>query len=112
MAIETLGQTYLKWSSKGVDTKLMLVPLTICMFMLVLSVDIKSSAAFVWMRKLSLMMFLSQRIFLTLFSWFLSDTMFVQNSLVNFVSVLLLTLTFSFGFIKLSDKVKVLKKFY
>ena len=112
VACETVVQTYFGWSSNGVDTKFMLIPLTICLFMFVMSLNIKSGTVFVWMRKLSLLMFLCQRIFLTLFDWFLSETVFVKNSMVYFISILGLTLIFSVVFIKLSDKIKVLKKFY
>lgn len=112
MAAETIGQKYFKLSTNGVDTKILLVPLSIFLFYFIISINIKSNGMYVWMRKLSLLMFLSQRIFLTLFDWFLSNTFFVKNSLVYFTSVLILTLAFSVLFIKLSDKVKVLKQFY
>lgn len=112
MALETIGQRYLNLSTNGVDTKLMLIPLSVCIFVFVLSLNFKSNGLYVWMRKLSLLMFLSQRIFLTLFDWFLIDTVFVQNSLIYFCSILVLTLAFSVLFIKLSEKVKALKLFY
>lgn len=112
MAGETLIQSYFGWSKNGVDTKLMLLPVTIFLFMLVMSLNIKSGTIFIWMRKLSLLMFLSQRIFLTLFDWFLAETIFVKNSMIYFISILSLTLIFSVVFIKLSEKIKVLKKFY
>ncbi len=112
MATETVGQRLLGWSAKGVDTKLMLLPLSFFIFSFVLSINCKSKSVYIWMRKLSLMMFLSQRIFLSLFDIFLNDTIFVQNSVIYFSSILGLTLLFSFAFIKLSDKIKVLKMFY
>lgn len=112
MATETLAQRYLHWSTNGVDTKFFLIPLIVCIFILILNIEIKSNGAYIWMRKLSLLMFLSQRIFLTLFDWFLADTFLVQNSLIYFISILGLTLFFSVLFIKISDKFSVLKKFY
>ena len=112
IAGETVVQEYLSWSTNGVDTKFMLIPLTVYLFMFVMSLNIKSGPAFIWMRKLSLLMFLCQRIFLTLFEWFLQDTIFVENSMIYFISILSLTLIFSVIFIKMSEKVKVLKKFY
>ena len=112
MAVETVGQRLLGWSSKGVDTKLMLLPLTFFIFSFILSVNCSNKTIFVWMRKLSLLMFLSQRIFLSLFDLFLIDTVFVQNSAIYFISILGLTLSFSYIFIKLSDKFKGLKMFY
>lgn len=112
MATETVVQTYFGWASNGVDTKIMLLPLSACIFMFVLSLNIKSNSIFIWLRKLSLLMFLSQRIFLTLFDYFLKDTIFVQNSMIYFASILGLTLIFSFVFIMLSEKVSCLKKIY
>ncbi|MGN0571785.1 MAG: acyltransferase [Candidatus Fimenecus sp.] len=112
MAGETLVQSYLKWSTNGVDTKLLLVPLSICLFAWVLSVKCPPSKVYIFLRKLSLLMFLSQRIFLTLFERHLSDTILVQNSLLYFASILILTLAFSTVFILLSEKVKILKYFY
>lgn len=112
MSGETVVQTYLKWATNGVDTKLILLPLSICLFYLVMSINIKPSPVLVWMRKLSLLMFLSQRIFLTTFDLFLKDTIFVKNSMVYFVSILGLTLIFSVAFIIVSDEIEFLKKFY
>lgn len=112
LVTETLMQAYFGWSKNGVDTKFALLPLTMVLFVFVMSLNIKSGPMFIWMRKLSLLMFLSQRIFLTLFDWFLAETVFVKNSMVYFISILGLTLVFSVVFIKLSDKIKMLKKFY
>ena len=112
LAAESFIQVRFGWAINGVDTKLMLLPLSAFLFMFVINLDFKDSKAFVWMRKLSLMMFLCQRIFLSLFDIFLIDTLFVKNSLVYFISILTLTLAFSVIFIKASEKIKVLKKFY
>lgn len=112
MAGETLVQSHFGWSKGGVDTKLMLVPLTIALFLFVMSLNIKSGPMFIWMRKLSLLMFLSQRIFITIFEWFLLDTVLVKNSMLYFGSILMLTLAFSVAFILLSEKIKFLKKLY
>lgn len=111
-AAETLIQTILGCSTMGVDTKLFLLPLSIFIFLLVMSVKLPKSGAYVWLRKLSLLMFLSQRIFLTLFEMFLQDTLFVKNTMVYFLCISALTLLFSFAFIKLSEKIKLLKWFY
>lgn len=112
LAAESFIQVYFGWAINGVDTKLLLLPLSVFLFMFVMNLDFKESQAFVWMRKLSLMMFLCQRLFLSLFEIFLIDTIFVQNSLVYFISILSLTLAFSVVFIKASEKIKILKKFY
>ncbi len=112
MAGETIVQTYLKWATNGVDTKFILLPLSASLFCLVMSLNIKTNPVLVRMRELSLLMFLSQRIFLTLFDWLLTDTIFVQNSMVYFISILGFTIFFSRVFIVLSEKIKILKRFY
>lgn len=112
MAGETIVQTYLKWATNGVDTKFILLPLSASLFCLVMSLNIKTNPVLVRMRELSLLMFLSQRIFLTLFDWLLTDTIFVQNSMVYFISILGFTIIFSRVFIVLSEKIKILKRFY
>ncbi len=112
VAIEAVVQEYLGWATNGVDTKLMLLPLSVFIFMFVLNLNIHTSKVCIWMRKLSLMMFLSQRIFLSLFHIFLSETIFVTNSIVYFIAILISTLAFSIVFIKRSERFKALKKFY
>ena len=112
MAAETVVQYILGWSTNGVDTKIMLLPLTLMIIVFVLSLNFPQKSVFVLMRTISLLMFLSQRIFLTLFDWFLYNTVFVNNSILYFASILLLTLLFSIVFIKLSERIKLLKSFY
>ncbi len=113
MAGETVAQAYLRWSSNGVDTKLFLAPLAGCLFVAALQMKLPEGheRLWQWMRKMSLMMFLSQRIFLTLFERHLADTLLVQNSMLYFVSILVLTMAFSAVFIKLAEKVKFLRYF-
>lgn len=112
MAVETLGQTVLGSAIRGVDAKLMLLPLSAFLFLFVISIRLPESKCYIWMRKLSLMMFLSQRIFLTVFEMTLSETVFVKNTMLYFVCILILTVLFSVIFIKLSEKMKLLKRFY
>lgn len=114
MAGETVVQTALHWSTNGVDTKLVLIPLSICLFAWILSLTLSDAhqKAYVWMRKLSLLMFLSQRIFITLVDWYLAETVLRQNSLCYFACIFGGTMLFSYGFILLSRKLKVLQYFY
>ena len=112
MAGEALIHTALGCAIRGVDTKLMLLPLSICIFLFVLGIELPQWNGYVWLRKLSMMMFLSQRIFLTIFEKILSNTIFVRNTMIYFLCILALTILFSAGFIKLSEKYKLLKHFY
>ncbi len=113
LAVEAVSQAFLGWSKGGVDTKLFLIPLTIFVFLYVLSVNLSPNGkSFLMMRKLSLLMFLSQRIFLTLFELYLNETIFFTNSLLYCVCILVLTLLFSYVVIKISDRYKIFKYLY
>jgi len=112
LAIETITQVLYNWSSNGVDTKIMLLPLAVVLFMFTVNINLSDRKVYVLLRKLSLIMFLSQRIFITLYNKYLSFSVFVKNSFLYFLLVLISTLIFSYLFIKLSEKFKILKNFY
>jgi|GEM_PF-3830886 len=64
------------------------------------------------MRKYSILMFLTQRIPLSILELWLADTILVQNSMVFFVTVLAATLLISFGILQASKKINWLKYAY
>ena len=76
-----------------------------------LRIDLKDSKVYIYMRKISLMLFLSQRIFISLSEIFLADTIFVKNSMLYFVMILGSTWLFSDLFIRAAKKFKFLKHF-
>lgn len=97
------------WNTKGVDTTIFLVPLSYFIFKCVKDIKLPDSKVWVQLRKLSMLMFLSQRIPLSIIELFMADTIFYTNSLLFFVTVLLSTLGISYLLIYLSKKVKFLK---
>lgn len=113
VAIEGFLVAYLRWNDKGVDTIVMLVPFTyfFVRFLLVWNVKI-SDRACIAMRKYSILMFLTQRIPLSILELWLADTILVQNSMVFFVTVLAATLLISFGILQASKKINWLKYAY
>ena len=113
LAIEEFLIAYTNWNIRGVDTVIMLVPFTyfFVRFLLVWNVKISDSLC-ISMRKYSILMFLTQRIPLTIFDLFFADTIIVQNSMLYFVAVLGTTLLISFGILQASRKVSWLKFAY
>lgn len=109
LAIEEFVVAHFNWNSRSVDTVIMLLPLSFFIFTFVLNLELKDRKVYGTLRKYSLLMFLSQRIPLTIFELCLGNTLLVTNSMIYFVSILLCTLLLSFIIIKLSDKYTKLK---
>lgn len=57
LAIETVIQSYFKLAAHGVDTKIMLLPLTFFIFLLLLRIELRDEPIYLHMRKLSLLLF-------------------------------------------------------
>lgn len=113
LAVEEFMVAYLNWNDRGVDTVAMLVPFTyfFVRFLLVWPVKISESAC-VAMRKYSILMFLTQRIPLSILDLFFADTIIVQNSMLYFLTVLAATILISFGLLKASQKMPWIKRAY
>ena len=113
LAVEELAIGVLNWNLKGVDTVVMLVPFSWFFFSFLLKWDIKGNdELFLTLRKYSLLMFLCQRIPLSIIDLFMPNTLVATNSLVYFLVVLTSTLLIAFLIIQASKKVKVLKYLY
>jgi hypothetical protein len=110
LTAESITIGLLGWSTNGVDLKILLIPLSYFIVLLVLNVKLPNSPIYEVLRKLSIMIFLSQRIFLTIFPMVWEGI--VNNQLVYFVLILASTVLFSYSFIRLSDNIVWLKKFY
>ena len=95
------------------DVGIFLVPFTYFFFKALLNVEIKESNLWLWCRKLSLLMFVSQRLFLSALpsifpSFFIA---LYSNSYIGLVILLALIICFSVLFAKLSERIKCLKYF-
>ncbi len=113
LAIEEFVIAYFNWNIRGVDTVISLVPFTYFFVKLLLVIDFQvRDSACVLIRKYSILMFLTQRIPLSIIEMFMSDTVIAQNSMLYFITVLISTFLISFLIIKASNKFKVLKKAY
>ncbi len=113
LAIEEFAVAYLEWNDRGVDTVVMLVPFTYFFgrFLLIWSPTIGDRACAL-MRKYSVLMFLTQRIPLSILDLFLRETVLVQNSILFFTVVLSATLLISYGILAVSKKVTWIKFAY
>lgn len=113
LAIEEFVIAYFGWNSKGVDTVISLIPFTyfLAKFLLVTEFKVKDNIC-VKMRKYSILMFLTQRIPISIIDFFFSNTLVATNSILNFITVLATTMLISFAILKLSEKFKILKKAY
>lgn len=104
----------LKFNVTGMDVGVFVAVFTYFLLMTALHIDLKERKLFVWLRKLSILIFTTQRIFLSMLPFFLPKVFDVlyANSYLGLIIVLALTIGFSIGFIFLSNKVKFLKRMY
>ena len=113
LAIEEFAVAYFGWNSRGVDTVISLVPLTyfLAKFLLVNEFKVSDNVC-VLLRKYSILMFLTQRIPISIIELYFVNSPVAMNSMLNFIVVLAATMLISYVILKLSAKYKVLKKAY
>lgn len=102
----------MKFNVTGMDVGVFIVAFTYFFIMAMLHLDIKENGLWIWFRKLSLLMFVTQRIFLTALPD-MFPTIFEKiyaNSYIGLVAVIAMTIAFSVLLIHLSKKVKIIKK--
>ena len=113
IALEAFAVAYFDWNGKGVDTLITLVPFSyyFARFLLVWDVKISDDIC-VLMRKYSILMFLTQRLPMSILDVFLSETILVQNSILYFVTVFVVTIGVSFVILQASKKFKWIRFAY
>lgn len=99
-------------NTRGIDTVASLIPLTIFAILFTLSFDVKPSKVCLSLRKYSMLIFLCQRIPITVIELFLANTVLATNTMVNFVTVSAATVLISFLILQLSKPLPWLKKIY
>lgn len=102
-----------KFNVTGMDIGVFLVPFTYCFIMALLNVSLKDRNLWLWCRKLSLLIFVAQRLFLSAIPSVIYAPFEVlySNPWIGLISVILITVGFSVCMIKLSEKFKFLKVF-
>ena len=101
--------------STGIDMTVMMPISTFCILGFLLCVKLPEGKYLIWMRKLSVLIFLTQRIFLTVIPDLLPQTVedyIFANRFVSFFFVCGGTILFSAGILVLSKKMKWLRLLY
>ena len=104
----------LKFNVTGMDFCIFVAVFTYFFISALINFEIKEIKLWVWMRKLSILIFVCQMLFLTVLP-FLLPTIFNKlyaNSYIGLVLVLGMTIVFSIILILLSNKIKFLKRMY
>lgn len=103
-------------TAKGVDTVIFLIPFMYYFLLSVLQIEIPDNKLFSHLRKLSTLLFLSQRIWLTaiptLLPYTLVKSVYGQNPFIGLIIILLILIISSETIILLSSKYSKLKIFY
>lgn len=102
----------LKFAVTGMDIGVFIVPFTYFFIMSAMHIDLKENKVWLWCRKLSLLIFVTQRLFLTMLPAFF-PTVFgkiYSNSYIGLVAVIVMTIAFSVILVQLSKKVKIIRK--
>ena len=99
-------------NTRGIDTIASLLPFTFFALIFTLGVCVKPSPVCMLLRKLSMLIFLTQRIPISIIDLFMEESVIATNSLANFVAVTLATFAISFLILYLSKKLKWLNKIY
>lgn len=99
------------FGSTGIDMTALMPAAAFCILQFLLSVQIPQGAYQLWMRKMSLLIFVTQRIFLSVIPGLVGESL-LANGYFAFCFCVGGTILFSAGIIFLSRKVKFLKLLY
>jgi len=113
--LEISIMTYLNLENKGYSLVIGLILFAATLVLFLKSLNLKNKNSYVFMRKMSVLIFLTQRIFLTLYPMLLKGTRFnvlCSNSLIYFFLIAISTWVFSYIILKLSNKFSLLKNLY
>ncbi len=102
----------LKFHVTGMDVGVFIVPFTYLFIMALMHIEFKENFVFLWCRKLSLLIFVTQRLFLTALPDFFPNLFekIYSNSYIGLFAVISITIAFSVILILLSKKINFLKK--
>lgn len=99
-------------NTRGIDTIASLLPFTFFALIFVLNIQIQPSRLCVSLRKYSMLIFLCQRIPISVIDLFMNETILATNTIVNCVVVTAASFAISFLILQLSKVFKWLNKIY
>ena len=99
-------------NTRGIDTIASLLPFTFFALIFVLNLQVQPSKLCVSLRKYSMLIFLCQRIPISIIDLFMGETVLATNTIVNCVVVTAATFVISFLILQLSKVFKWLNKIY
>ena len=111
MLVEALTLRYF-FGNSGIDMTVMMVPSTFCILGFLISSKLPESGYLVWMRKMSVLIFITQRLFLTVLPDILPQAVNEAVFANNYIGVVFVcggTIGFSALIIALSKKFKWIK---
>ena len=103
------------FGSTGIDMTILMPATVFCALGFLTSIQIPESAYLLWMRKMSVLIFVTQRIFLTVIPELfpvLAEQVLFSNNYLAFVFCVGGTILFSAGIVLLSQKAKILRLLY
>lgn len=99
-------------NTRGIDTVAALLPLTLFAMIFVLNIQVQPSQMCLALRKYSMLVFLTQRIPISVIELFMEDTVLASNTIINFIAVTAATFAISVLILQLSKVFKWLNKIY
>ena len=99
----------------GIDMTFMMIPAVFCILGFLICCPLAGAPVFVWMRKMSVLIFVSQRLFLTVIPTFLSAEVYEMlfgNRWIGAAVVISATVVFSAAIIAFSRRFQWLKNLY
>lgn len=112
MLVEAIALRRLAGHHTGIDMTVSMIPLVFCILGFLLSIPIKSGKWCVWMRKMSVLIFMTQRLFLTVIPSIIQiDRMTIHTSILFFM-MCGGTLLFSILVLNLGKKIPLLRRMY
>lgn len=107
LCAESIIVPKLGYLNKGVDLKITLVPFTYFLVRLLVQINLPNHKIYMWCRGMSINMFLSQRLFLSIYPLIIpNDCVLIASNFIYFILILVSTCLFSWLMLIVANKMK------